>query len=755
VLALLVLLGLLLYSSVVCFAGPATAAAPDATPQAVFRTPVPDSLIPFPEQRVGFVSFGMRDREVERLHSGFVKLEDRGPTLSEERMGFDFCTVILEDTRTYLQPSPAEYWDRIARMVRNAPGHLWFVGNEPDNHCRFGTFSGEYATRYHAIYTFIKSEDPTAQVGIGGIVRPSNIRTRWLERVLDAYHGRHEEPMPVDVWNIHNLLLSECPGECGCPPGGDCSDKCCSGGYVPREMWCERGMYIPQDQQDRIDLFKQFVYEFRQWMATRPEAQNKPLIITEMGVLAGLENNSFGRDRVNRFMSSAFDFLLTETDPVLGYAADGYRLVQRWTWYSLSDNSFNGALFDVQRKITDYGLNFGNYNARFLPVSPIDIFFQTGWSGHEDDCDLLIGPNASSPGGRTIEVAAGEARKSLLQFDLSILPTNVQVISATLRLHTANCSGSGLTIDSYAIKRPWVMDEASWTHASAGTMWDAPGCSGLGDRDGTAFASTLASQANTWYGWDLTALAGQWIADPDANHGVLMQSSSPGTSMCTFISSNHPELPPAAYHRLRPKLDLVLALPPGEPTPTSTATPTPTSSPTETETSTTTPTGTHTPTTTTMATPTQTATTPPTSTATATPTVTITPSATVSALSSATLTPTGTPVATVSPTPTGEATSAATSTPSATGKHDTPTGTVVQSATASMTGVPGVTRTATLTLSPTVSPSASGTVPTPQETPSTWPSRLVLPLVVRTARMQGSQSHVDWALAHLPSGWNW
>ncbi|MEM3553586.1 MAG: hypothetical protein QW658_01350, partial [Candidatus Bathyarchaeia archaeon] len=44
---------------------------------------------------------------------------------------------------------------------------------------------------------------------------------------------------------------------------------------------------------------------------------------------------------------STFEFFLTAADPTIGYPADGYRLVQRWCWYSLDDVTYpTGRLFD-------------------------------------------------------------------------------------------------------------------------------------------------------------------------------------------------------------------------------------------------------------------------------------------------------------------------------------------------------------------------------------------------------------------------
>jgi len=546
------------------------------------RTAVPNSLYPYPEQRVGFVAFAS-GINVGALHAGFVKLEDRGPTALEKSFGLGSCTVILEDTQRWELPDPATYWARIDQLVRDNLGHLWFIGNEPDNPCRFGTFSGEYAQRYHTLYHFIKDRDATAQVGIGGVVRPSEIRMEWLERVLDAYKANYGEPMPVDVWNIHNLLLSECPGECGCPEGNTCGDLCCSGGYVPREFWCRKGLYISQEQQDRLDLFEQYIWDFRHWMETREEARDKPLIVTEMGVFAGVQFDNFPHERINQFMAAAFDFMMNTVDPEVGYAPDGNRLVQRWTWYSLQDANFNGFLFDPQGNMTDFGLNFANYTARFLPESPIGIFFQRGWTGYAEDCDTTLRPAEPGPGGYNLWISADQRQKAMLQFDLSVLPANVQVVSAELRLVSSQKTDIGdMTVNCYGIRRPWNVHDATWLNATQATAWEVPGCGGAGDRDLAPVSSVLVTTEDTAYSLDVTSLAQVWVANPSANHGVLLEGEAAGTGYWTFVSSDQPERPPYGLHRLRPKLELVVQLPEPTTTGTETATPLATATPTRT-----------------------------------------------------------------------------------------------------------------------------------------------------------------------------
>ena len=84
----------------------------------------------------------------------------------------------------------------------------------------------------------------------------------------------------------------------------------------------------------------------------------------------------FTSDRVNAFMTKTFDYLLDEAiDPVLGDPTDGYRLIQKFSWYSVDDSSFNGYLFEPtasdssQYTLSPMGMNFANYVSGIAEVA--------------------------------------------------------------------------------------------------------------------------------------------------------------------------------------------------------------------------------------------------------------------------------------------------------------------------------------------------------------------------------------------------
>jgi hypothetical protein len=244
--------------------------------------------------------------------------------------------------------------DTLLDVISANPRATWLIGNEPDRRRWQDDMEPHvYARAYHELYHLIKGADPESQVAAGGIVQPTPLRLQYLDLVLESYRDLYGEPMPVDVWNIHAFILRE--RSCDIYPDD------CWGAEVPPGIDEPQGMLYEIQDNDSLDIFKQHIEWFRQWMADKGY-QDRPLIITEFGVQMW-PDLGFPPERVNAFMDGTFDYLLTATGP-LGYPADGYRLVQRWAWYSLTDDSFNGWLFDPTSKArTAFGDHFATYTA--------------------------------------------------------------------------------------------------------------------------------------------------------------------------------------------------------------------------------------------------------------------------------------------------------------------------------------------------------------------------------------------------------
>jgi len=263
------------------------------------------------------------------------------------------------------------------------PGALWVIGNEPETRGQGELTPEEYAEIYHDVYHFVKDIDRTAQVAIGGVVMPSPLRLQWLDRCLDYYQQTYGETMPIDVWNIHMQILQEDRDGwgCGIPYGlDDDQGQACVG-----EQGREQCTILDNCS---VEDFMQLIADFCIWLNEKGE-RGKPVIISEYGVLMPSEYLGSSEDLVERiaegerkiveFMQGTFDYMLHTTDPDLGCAADGGRLIQRWAWFSLNvppcleydpedpddclEFGYNGWLYDWQEthSFTVFGEAYRDY----------------------------------------------------------------------------------------------------------------------------------------------------------------------------------------------------------------------------------------------------------------------------------------------------------------------------------------------------------------------------------------------------------
>jgi hypothetical protein len=239
--------------------------------------------------------------------------------------------------------------DQIAQVLAANPGALWLAGNEPDVIWQDNKTPEEYAQLYHQFYTFVKTLDPSAQVAIAGVSQVTPLRLQYLEAVMAAYERLYGQPIPVDVWNVHAFILRE--------------DRDSWGVSIPPGFDVDQGMLWEIEDHDDLDLFRQQIIDFRRWML-KQGARDKPLIVSEFGILMPADYG-FPPERVAEFMTDTFDYLLTATDPDIGYPADDNRLVQRLNWYSLSDTVYptSNLVDPTTGKLTLLGHTFADYAA--------------------------------------------------------------------------------------------------------------------------------------------------------------------------------------------------------------------------------------------------------------------------------------------------------------------------------------------------------------------------------------------------------
>ncbi len=211
-----------------------------------------------------------------------------------------------------------------------------------------------------------------------------------------------------------------------------------------------------------------------------------------------------------------------------------------------------------------------------------------------------VATNVNLGGAENLETFYGEAenRRSLVRWELSSLPADISVISATLELYRYDGdAASAMEVALYRVTRDWTEgtgwdvwpdpsyapDGATWLNAGPGVPWDVAGGDydtstdyGNGPNGIIAQTTLLSEQGNGWIRLNATAAVRAWIEGGAPNYGVLLRPQS-GEYTYHYYCSRDYETP-----NLRPRLIVIYTVG-GAVTPTPTgpvqpsATPTPTS----------------------------------------------------------------------------------------------------------------------------------------------------------------------------------
>ncbi|MBC7243245.1 MAG: DNRLRE domain-containing protein [Anaerolineae bacterium] len=168
----------------------------------------------------------------------------------------------------------------------------------------------------------------------------------------------------------------------------------------------------------------------------------------------------------------------------------------------------------------------------------------------------------------------------LIRFDLSDLPRNARVLSATFQLVTFSRNiTDDLLVSFHVLSRTWEAGQVTWNRPRVGEAWATPGANDIWyDRreeweSWALFRLTNPPQAR--YSWDVTQAVQYWVEQPRWNHGAKLLAYI-GQRREVQYDAYSSEAP---YPDLRPQLVVTYTLDPAVPTPTDVP-PTPTATPT-------------------------------------------------------------------------------------------------------------------------------------------------------------------------------
>jgi hypothetical protein len=217
-----------------------------------------------------------------------------------------------------------------------------------------------------------------------------------------------------------------------------------------------------------------------------------------------------------------------------------------------------------------------------ITPTPVVVTYQVGEGSYAGSYDSTINAwEATTNFGHqgAMPIRTGGVKRLVVYFDVSSIPAGATVIDARLWLYASHYKSHAQdpTVSVYGLKRSWAEMETTWNLARTGTNWASAGADDTSaDRDAVASGSAVLSTTNTWYEFDVSALAQGWVSGSRPNHGMILVATGNTVEM-SFWSSEY------SIANVRPKLVVQYVmggastpLPSSTPNVTATAGPTPT-----------------------------------------------------------------------------------------------------------------------------------------------------------------------------------
>ena len=168
-------------------------------------------------------------------------------------------------------------------------------------------------------------------------------------------------------------------------------------------------------------------------------------------------------------------------------------------------------------------------------------------SGIDAQLDNL---NSTTNFGTNTGMAVGERNdtaqvyRSLIKFDLSVIPKTARIISAQLTLTIiTDLSSNARDVKIYRVLRDWVESQVTWAQWSTGNNWGLGGCSNsVSDFDGSAVWATLnlgaAETGSKVWNLDLTEFT-KMINGTYSNYGWLIAADTQTNDAYIYATSAH------------------------------------------------------------------------------------------------------------------------------------------------------------------------------------------------------------------------
>lgn len=154
------------------------------------------------------------------------------------------------------------------------------------------------------------------------------------------------------------------------------------------------------------------------------------------------------------------------------------------------------------------------------------------YTGGSDTWIELANPNTNYGTSHPLQTSSDDGVHAFVKWDVSALPANATILSATITLYEANNAAGQLLL--HEAVRPWVDTEADYLNYASGLTWEENGAMSPADRDPEALAETslpYATDAAITFDIPVAKLdyLQSWIGSPTNNKGLKIESQNAST----------------------------------------------------------------------------------------------------------------------------------------------------------------------------------------------------------------------------------
>jgi len=177
-------------------------------------------------------------------------------------------------------------------------------------------------------------------------------------------------------------------------------------------------------------------------------------------------------------------------------------------------------------------------------AQPTTLVLQPGVEGYDGVVDTHINSWDSEANYANVDqlwLRQTDIMAPLIRFDLSGLPADAHIVEAKLSLWSLSQSNDNpATVDVYRLNRLWQVEQATWLLATSSQPWSAPGANTTpDDRNAAPYATTEVTETKHWYDWNVTALAQDWVQNPEGNNGIILKAFAVPKVQYNFASSEY------------------------------------------------------------------------------------------------------------------------------------------------------------------------------------------------------------------------